>query len=87
MHDKKFIQYQGRKAFMLTALAQLTPEKKQELFCLCDISGSQCGESEDDCLLGCYIVCSGRCLPTFQTCLLPPSSYAQRPDNKGSKHV
>jgi hypothetical protein len=30
--------------------------------------------SEDDCLLGCCAAWSGRSLPTFQRCLLPPSS-------------
>jgi hypothetical protein len=32
------------------------------------------GNSGDDCLLGCSAVLSGRILPTFQRCLLPPLS-------------
>jgi hypothetical protein len=39
-----------------------------------EISGSHGGEYEDDCLLGCCAVLSGRSLPTFQRCLLPSSS-------------
>jgi hypothetical protein len=38
-----------------------------------EISGSH-GEYEDSCLLGYCAVLSGRSLPTFQRCLLPPSS-------------
>jgi hypothetical protein len=40
---------------------------------------------EDGCLLG----CSGRCLPTFQKCLLPPSSGRLRRHHPegGSKHL
>jgi hypothetical protein len=40
----------------------------------CDIWGSHSSNYEDDCLLGCCAMSSGRCLPTFQRCLLPPSS-------------
>jgi hypothetical protein len=36
-------------------------------------SGSHAGEYEDECLLGCCAVLSGRSLPTFQRCLLPLS--------------
>jgi hypothetical protein len=44
-------------------------------FSLCsEISGSQGGEYEDGCLMGCCAVKSGRSLPTFQRCLMPPSS-------------
>jgi hypothetical protein len=39
-----------------------------------EISGSHDDEYEDDCLLGCCTVLSGRILPMFQRCLLPPSS-------------
>jgi hypothetical protein len=38
-----------------------------------EISGPHSGVYEDDCLLGCCSVWSGRSLPTFQRCLLPPS--------------
>jgi hypothetical protein len=38
------------------------------------ISGSHGDEYKDDCLLGCCAVLSGRYLPTFRRCLLPPSS-------------
>jgi hypothetical protein len=37
---------------------------KQNL-CLDEISGSHGGENEDDCLLGCCAVLSGRSLPTL----------------------
>jgi hypothetical protein len=39
---------------------------------------------EDDCLLGCCVVYSGRNWRTFQRCLLPPSV---RLDDGGSKHL
>jgi hypothetical protein len=39
-----------------------------------EISGSHGDKYEDGCLLGCWAVMSGRGLPTFQKCLLPPSS-------------
>jgi hypothetical protein len=39
----------------------------------CEISGSHGGEYEDDCLLGCCVVESGRSLPKFQRFLLPLS--------------
>jgi hypothetical protein len=38
-------------------------------------------KKKDDCLLGCCAVYSGRRLPTFQRCLLPPSS------GRSSKHL
>jgi hypothetical protein len=41
---------------------------------LCEISGSHGGEYEDQGLLGCTVVFSNRCRPTFQRCVLPPSS-------------
>jgi hypothetical protein len=41
---------------------------------VCDISGFHGGEYEDGCLLGCCTLWTGRSLPTFQRCLLPPSS-------------
>jgi hypothetical protein len=41
---------------------------------LSEISGSHGSEYEDDCLLGCCAVKSGRSLPTFQRCLVPLSS-------------
>jgi hypothetical protein len=40
----------------------------------CEFSGSHGGEYEDGCLLGCCAVKSGRSSPTFQRCLLCPSS-------------
>jgi hypothetical protein len=40
----------------------------------CEISGSHGGEYEVQSLLGCTAVQSNRCLPTFQTCVLPPLS-------------
>jgi hypothetical protein len=46
-----------------------------------EISGSHGSEYEDDYLLGCCAVYSGRRLPTFQRCLLP------RLDDGGSKHL
>jgi hypothetical protein len=39
-----------------------------------ETSGSHGDVYEDGCLLGCCAVYSGRSLPTFQRCLLPPSS-------------
>jgi hypothetical protein len=48
-----------------------------------EISGSHSGEYKDGCLLGCCAVWSGRSLPTFQRCLLPPSSGREW----GSKHL
>jgi hypothetical protein len=39
-----------------------------------EISGSHGGECEDNCLLRCCFVLSGRRLPMFQRCFLPPSS-------------
>jgi hypothetical protein len=44
------------------------------IFILGEISGSHGGRCEDGCLLGCCAPYSGRCLPTFQRCLLPLSS-------------
>jgi hypothetical protein len=41
---------------------------------VCDSSGSRGGQFEDHGHLGCSAVYSYRNLPTFQTCLLPPSS-------------
>jgi hypothetical protein len=38
-----------------------------------EISGSDGGEYEDTCLLGCCAVLSGRSLPKFQIHLLRPS--------------
>jgi hypothetical protein len=46
----------------------------EPVFLLGEISGSHGGEHEDGCLLGCCAMQSGRSLPTFQRCLLPPSS-------------
>jgi hypothetical protein len=40
---------------------------------LSEISGSHGGKYEDGCFLGCCAVQSGRKLPTFQRCLMPPS--------------
>jgi hypothetical protein len=40
----------------------------------CEILGSHNGEYEDDIFLGCCTVLSGRSLPMFLRCLLPPSS-------------
>jgi hypothetical protein len=37
-----------------------------------EASGSQGGEYEDFCRLGCFVVQSGRSLPMFQKYLLPP---------------
>jgi hypothetical protein len=57
------------------ALVMLQDVRKQE--CWTDeIPGSHGDEYEDDdgCLLDCCTVYSGRSLPTFQRCLLPPSS-------------
>jgi hypothetical protein len=39
------------------------------------------------CLLGLCTVQSGRSSPTFQRCLLTPSSGSHRPDVGGSKHL
>jgi hypothetical protein len=41
---------------------------------LSGIWGSHGSEYENECLLGCCTLWSGRSLPTFQRCLLPPSS-------------
>jgi hypothetical protein len=41
---------------------------------LCEISGSHGGEYEVQSLLGCTAVFSNRCRPTFQRCVLSPSS-------------
>jgi hypothetical protein len=56
---------------------------------LSDISGSHGGEYEDDCLLGCCAVWSGRSLLTFQRCfcLHHQGDDGHRPDDGGSKHV
>jgi hypothetical protein len=48
--------------------------KSSGIFVTVDILGSAGGEYEDGCLLGCSAVQSGRNLPTFQMCLLPPQS-------------
>jgi hypothetical protein len=45
---------------------------------LADVSGSYGSDYEDDCILGCCAMWSGRSLPTFQRCLLPPSSSDRR---------
>jgi hypothetical protein len=45
-------------------------QHKQNIFC--EISGSCGGDYEDCCLLGCCALQSGRSLPTFEGCLLPP---------------
>jgi hypothetical protein len=45
------------------------------------------GHSVEDCLLGCSVMLSGRSVPTFQSCLLPPSSRAIAQDDRGGKHL
>jgi hypothetical protein len=42
---------------------------------ICEILGSHGSKYEDGCLMDCCAGYSGRRLPTFQMCLLPPSSY------------
>jgi hypothetical protein len=49
-----------------------------------EISGSHSSEYEDGCLLGCCAMQPGRSLPTFQRCLLPPSSGQY---DGGGKHL
>jgi hypothetical protein len=53
-----------------------------------EISGSQGSEYEDGCLLDCCAMYSDRSLPTFQRCLLPPSSgHAVNQKTKHGDHM
>jgi hypothetical protein len=53
--------------------------------------GDKAMHTEDDCFQRYFALQSGSSLPTFQWCLLPPSSrqllIAHIPDNGGSKHL
>jgi hypothetical protein len=53
--------------------ANFTAQKLNK-FIKSETSGSHSCEYEDGCLLGCCAVWCGTSLPTFQSCLLPPSS-------------
>jgi hypothetical protein len=53
----------------------------------CEISSSHSGEYEAQNLLGCTAVLLIGCRPTFQWCVLPPSSGRSSPHNEGSTHL
>jgi hypothetical protein len=50
------------------------PEDPHQQCTMCFLKVRSRSAFEDDCLLGCCAMKSGRSLPTFQRCLLPQSS-------------